>query len=299
MLVVGAGPAGLECAIVLAKRGFGRVHLVTADAEIGGHHALGAAAARARRVGPRARLAADPAAEAAAQVELITGERLTAADVRDYGAELVVIATGSHWSPIGLNGVTRGPIPGADASLPHCLTPEQVMLEGKRPPGSAVVVYDCDGYYAGAGHRRAAARRGQRGDDRDAAREGRGGRRTRRSRARCCASTCTTSASGWCRSTRSARSRPAACAASDVYGDAFELACDGVVLTTQRLRDDALFRELVDDPGDLEGVYAIGDCVAPRVIADAIWDGHRLAREIDTADPATPLPWKRERTALA
>ena len=33
------------------------------------------------------------------QVELITGERLTAADVRDYGAELVVIATGSHWSP--------------------------------------------------------------------------------------------------------------------------------------------------------------------------------------------------------
>jgi dimethylamine/trimethylamine dehydrogenase len=71
------------------------------------------------------------------------------------------------------------------------------------------------------------------------------------------------------------------------------------VLATQRLSDDALYRELVDDQGDLEGVYAIGDCVAPRVIADAIWDGHRLAREIDSADPATALPWKRERTALA
>ena len=28
---------------------------------------------------------------------MITGERLTAADVLDYGAELVVIATGSYW----------------------------------------------------------------------------------------------------------------------------------------------------------------------------------------------------------
>jgi dimethylamine/trimethylamine dehydrogenase len=85
---------------------------------------------------------------------------------------------------------------------------------------------------------------------------------------------------------------------TDVFGDAFELACDGVVLTTQRLSDDALFRELAERPGDLEGVYAIGDCVAPRVIADAIWDGHRLGREIDSPDPATPLPWKRERAAI-
>ena len=36
MLVVGAGPAGLECATVLAKRGFERVRLVDAAAEIGG-----------------------------------------------------------------------------------------------------------------------------------------------------------------------------------------------------------------------------------------------------------------------
>src|SRR5439155_24266055 len=32
VLVVGAGPAGLECAIVLGKRGFRRVHLVNAEA---------------------------------------------------------------------------------------------------------------------------------------------------------------------------------------------------------------------------------------------------------------------------
>ena len=37
VLVVGAGPAGLECAIVLAKRGFKRVHWSTPAPEIGGH----------------------------------------------------------------------------------------------------------------------------------------------------------------------------------------------------------------------------------------------------------------------
>jgi len=30
-------------------------------------------------------------------------------------------------------------------------------------------------------------------------------------------------------------------------------------------------------------VFAIGDCVAPRLLADCVFDGHRLAREIDSA----------------
>ena len=36
VLVVGAGPAGMECAMVLGKRGMRRVHLVDAEAEMGG-----------------------------------------------------------------------------------------------------------------------------------------------------------------------------------------------------------------------------------------------------------------------
>ena len=48
-----------------------------------------------------------------------------------------------------------------------------------------------------------------------------------------------------------------------------------------------------EDAG-IEALYRIGDCVAPRLIADAIFDGHRLAREIDSHDPAEPLPYLRE-----
>jgi dimethylamine/trimethylamine dehydrogenase len=34
------------------------------------------------------------------------------------------------------------------------------------------------------------------------------------------------------------------------------------------------------------------------VPADAIFDGHRLAREIDSPNPAVPLPFRRERLVL-
>ena len=40
----------------------------------------------------------------------------------------------------------------------------------------------------------------------------------------------------------------------------------------------------------VEGVYTSWRCVAARMLGDAVFDGHRLAREIDSADPAVPLP---------
>ncbi|MGG7377565.1 hypothetical protein ACQ7B2_01825, partial [Escherichia coli] len=60
-------------------------------------------------------------------VETIPHTRLDAAAVRDYGASIVVVATGARWAGDGLNAFTHEPIPGADAALPHVLTPEQLM----------------------------------------------------------------------------------------------------------------------------------------------------------------------------
>jgi dimethylamine/trimethylamine dehydrogenase len=77
------------------------------------------------------------------------------------------------------------------------------------------------------------------------------------------------------------------------------------VLVTQRRSNEALFRSLKDDIGidaltaeGVTGLYRIGDCEAPRLIADAVFSGHRLAREIDTDNPAVPLPFKRERKVI-
>jgi dimethylamine/trimethylamine dehydrogenase len=63
-----------------------------------------------------------------------------------YGAEKIVIATGSSWNTDGTNCLTHDPIPGADASQPDQLTPEQV-LEGKKKIGKRVVILNADTYF--------------------------------------------------------------------------------------------------------------------------------------------------------
>ncbi len=84
-----------------------------------------------------------------------------------------------------------------------------------------------------------------------------------------------------------------------------EWGVDAVVLVTQRRSNEALFRALKDEIGTdalqaegITGLYRIGDCEAPRLIADCVFSGHRLAREIDSDDPATPLPFIRERRVI-
>jgi dimethylamine/trimethylamine dehydrogenase len=79
---------------------------------------------------------------------------------------------------------------------------------------------------------------------------------------------------------------------------------DALVLVTQRNSDNALYRELIGrkDEWETHGimrVFRIGDCVAPGIIADAVFDGHRLAREIDSANPEIPLPFIRERPVVS
>jgi electron transfer flavoprotein alpha subunit len=78
----------------------------------------------------------------------------------------------------------------------------------------------------------------------------------------------------------------------DANGEPLELVAGGVVLVTQRISLDALFHEL---DGRREAVFRVGDCVAPRLLAEAVFDGHRLAREIDSDDPEIALPYLRER----
>ena len=91
----------------------------------------------------------------------------------------------------------------------------------------------------------------------------------------------------------------------DEEGHEHEFATDAVVLVTQRRSNEALYRELKDSVGidalraeGITGFYRIGDCEAPRLTADAVFSGHRLAREIDTDNPEVPLPFKRERRVI-
>jgi dimethylamine/trimethylamine dehydrogenase len=232
-------------------------------------------------------------------VEILTGRRLEAGDVREYGAELVVVATGARWAGDGLNFATHEPIPGADASAPHVLTPEQVMLDGKTPPGKRVVVYDGEGYFVAAGIAEKLA--------------GEGFSVELVSGLEKVAPICDQTLEGPMlrqhlhdvgigqrAGVALTGVEPGRLTATDEFGEALELEADAVVLVTQRLSNEELYLELRADEEALvaegiEGLYRIGDCVSPRLIADAIYDGHRLGREIDSENPAIPLPYKRER----
>jgi len=87
-------------------------------------------------------------------------------------------------------------------------------------------------------------------------------------------------------------------------GDPFDVAADAVVLVTQRLSNESIYLELAGDPEALAAagigaVYRTGDCVAPRWLVDTVFDGHRMAREIDSPDPSVYLPTLRERVVPA
>jgi dimethylamine/trimethylamine dehydrogenase len=288
-LVVGAGPSGMECAITLAKRG-ARVDLVERGAMPGG--SLGWIT-RLPGLAEWGRLTAYRVVQIARLTNLtpITGRELDAGQISSWGADVVVLATGSSWSRDGLNGFTRAPIPGADPSQAHVLTPEQVLLEGKRPPGSRVVVYDGDGYFAACGLAELLAREGLSVDlvtgyetiapfSAETLEDALTRRRLHEAGVRMRTATTVTSV------------EPSRVLLENEFGEPGEMAADGVVLVTQRVSEDALFHQL---DGDLPRVYRIGDCVAPRLLAESIFDGHRLAREIDGPDAEVALPFLRER----
>ncbi|HJX21875.1 MAG TPA: hypothetical protein VJ454_12850, partial [Steroidobacteraceae bacterium] len=74
---------------------------------------------------------------------------------------------------------------------------------------------------------------------------------------------------------------------------------DSLVLVTGRHSDDSLHRQLRDSKAKwaengVKAVYLIGDAEAPRLIADATFSGHRLAREIEEPNAQFPKPYRRE-----
>ncbi|MGY8997800.1 MAG: oxidoreductase, partial [Alphaproteobacteria bacterium] len=145
ILIVGAGPAGLEAARALGQRGYD-VMLAEAGQELGGRVALESrlpglsAWGRVRdwRIGQLHKMP---------NVEIFMDSEMTAESVRETGASLVAIATGARWRHDGSGRYHDYPMESATTHSAKTLTPDDVMAGAKLD--GPVVVFDDDHYYMG------------------------------------------------------------------------------------------------------------------------------------------------------
>ena len=296
VLIVGAGPAGLECARSLGNRGY-EVVLAEGRDDLGGRvlqesRLPGLAAWR------RVRDYRVQQVQRMPNVETYLESKLSAADIRDYGFPKVVLATGGTWRRDGIGRYRATPVPGLDQV--SVFGPEDVFA-GVSIPGP-VVIYDDDRYYLG-------------------------GVLAEQLRLKGLEVTLVTPASdvsNWSHATLEqgwaeerlydlgvaiiekhglvAAGKGAVTIEHGGSGRQCSLPCASLLFVTMRLPNDALYHDLQADPARLEAagiksVLRIGDCFAPSTIAAAVYSGHRCAREMDEP-PGGDVPFKRELIAL-
>ena len=301
VLVVGAGPAGLEAAQALGKRGY-EVTLAEKGTELGGRVNRESRLPGLSAWG-RVRDHREQQLHQLANVRIYFDSELDAASVLEFGFPRVVVATGARWRRDGVGHHWTRPMPIADGA--RVLSPDDVMDGATLLPGTRVLVWDDDHYYMGGLMAEVLADMGC---------------ETHYMTPACEVST-------WTRATmeqhfiqarlleKGVKVHPFA--NLDTVGDggvtascAFtgrteEVEADAVVLVTSRASEDRLARDFEARAADwsdagIESVVTIGDALAPATIAHAVYAGRRYAEELDgPAETGDEVPFKREIVELA
>ena len=297
VLVVGAGPAGLECARALGQRGY-EVTLTEARNILGGR-----VADESRMPGlatwGRVRDYRVQQIQRMANVQIYLESRLEAQEILEFGSSKVVLATGGIWRRDGVGRWHTRAISGLTASA--VFTPEDVFA-GRRLEGP-VVIFDDDYYYLG----------------------GVLAEKLRKDGLDVTLVTPAADVSKWTHATLeqglieerlyeigvnivekhaiTAMTTGEVCIQHVQNGRQRALPCASMLLVTMRLPNDSLYYDLIADAGRLQdagirSLTRIGDCLAPSTIAAAVYAGHRYAREADVP-PADGVPFQRELIALA
>ncbi|MDE2570162.1 MAG: FAD-dependent oxidoreductase [Sphingomonadales bacterium] len=145
VVIVGAGPAGMQAALVASQRGH-KVTLLERSGQIGGHVTMQALLPGLEDRSELIRwlkLQLDKAG-----VKIRTGTEATAESVKALAPDAVIIATGARYSRTGASKAQLTGVLGAH--LEHVLTPEDVLLDQARI-GKRIVVYDNTSYEVGPG----------------------------------------------------------------------------------------------------------------------------------------------------
>jgi dimethylamine/trimethylamine dehydrogenase len=295
-LIVGAGPAGLEAAMMLGRRGY-EVTLADKSRSLGGRlveeRRLPGLSAWGRVADYR-----EGQINKLSNVSVYRESDLKAGDILDFGCDHAVIATGSTWRRDGIARYLLKPVTMEAGS--DVLTPDDV-LAGTRPGGKRVIIYDDDHYYMGGVLAELLVSEGY----------------------EVTLVTPAPDVSNWMRNTMEqfrvqARLLELGVEIIAQHGLAavgsryVELGCvftgrrtrvegDGIVLVTARLPRNALLQEVRErmTEGALKSVTVIGDAASPGTIAAAVFAGRRYAEELDQVREADAPLFRREITGLA
>lgn len=145
VVVIGAGVAGMEAAVVAAQRGHD-VTLIEKDAALGGHVRMVAKLPGRSDTSDIIRWLGLQLEKLKVDVRLNT--LATPELIKSLKPDTVVVSTGSNYTRDGLSPGTLRVVPGAEAD--YVVTPEDI-IGGKKDVGQHVVIYDDTGYVVGPG----------------------------------------------------------------------------------------------------------------------------------------------------
>jgi dimethylamine/trimethylamine dehydrogenase len=290
VLIVGAGPAGLECALWLGRRGY-QVSVAEAGEEIGGRlrfeTRLPGLAGWGRvldwRRGQLATLD---------NVSVYRGNRLTADEILELGHSHVAIATGARWARLLYSALE---IPAGELQGANVFTPDDIAAGARL--ADPVVVYDFDNYYMGSVLAEQFAKEGHSVSYVTPAGHASAWAIMSNEQPQIHRALFAAGVSVHTLSRVTAFDDGAVVLARQFTDSAARLECGALVIVGARFANDALHGELMARTADLEAagvrtLARIGDALAPGALVHAIYSAHRYARELD-ADPAT-LGYRRD-----
>ncbi|WP_299846948.1 FAD-dependent oxidoreductase [uncultured Roseovarius sp.] len=286
-LVVGAGPAGLECAMQLARRGY-QVTLADAADEPGGRVLL---ESRLPGLGAWMRVADYRLQDLRqrANVQIFAQSHLGPDEVLELDIPNVFVATGSHWRKdgVGSNTLRKPPEIHAGAAI---MTPDDIMA-GMSPPGGPVAIYDDDhAYIAGVLAEKLAQ------DGRDVTfvtPESLVSTFTSLTleQHRIQARLLELGVKIICNHVLAAIEPGNMQISCGFTGQQKDVRCNSVLLVTERTRETQLYDALKGK--GLNTLELIGDAAGPALIADAVYAGHMAARNFERSQADIDQDWFR------
>ena len=282
VLVVGSGPAGLECSVQMARRGY-QVILAESKKELGGRvlfeSSLKGLSAWKRVVDNRTY-----EIQQQNNIELYKDSELSLSHINELGIDNIFLATGSSWRIDGVGRSSREPIKGLDKIT--VLSPEDAIKNIDKLEAPIVIYDDEQGYLAGvlADHLSSNG----------------------------CNITFVTPASvvsPWTESTLEqarvqksllnqgveiicnktiASGKGQSLSTQCVFtGNKTTIDCKTIIMVTERIPNCSLYDELIKQEEGLgesskKYIKLLGDAEAPGLIADSIFSGHLAAENFET-----------------